>query len=62
MNTGDWMFYYGTRAVEWLNPIVYLVGLGIAVWAFRHCHKWGYLVVAAYFALVVFSLLAMPSI
>ena len=62
MNTGDWIFYYATRAIEWLNPVVYLVGLVIAVWAFRRCCKCGYLVVAVYFALSAFTLLAMPSI
>jgi hypothetical protein len=62
MNTGDWIYYYLTQSVEWLNPIVYLVGFGIAVWAFRRCRKCGYLVVAVYFALSVFTLLAMPSI
>ena len=62
MNTGDWIFYYATQTVEWLNPLVSLVGLIIAVWAFRRCRKWGYLVVAIYFALSAFMLLAMPSI
>jgi hypothetical protein len=62
MTTGDSIFHYTTQAIEWLNPIVYLFGLGIALWAFRRCRRWGYLVVAVYFALCVFSLLAMPSI
>jgi hypothetical protein len=62
MNTGDWIFYYATQAIEWLNPVVYLVGLVVAVWAFRRCRKLGYLVVAVYFALSAFTLLAMPSI
>jgi hypothetical protein len=62
MNTGDWIFYYATQAVEWLNPVVYLVGLGVAVWAFRRCHKCGYFVVAIYFAFCAFAVLAMPSI
>ena len=62
MNTGDWIFYYATQAGEWLNPVVYLAGLGVAIWAFRRCRKPGYLVVAVYFALSVFTLLMMPSI
>lgn len=62
MDTGDWIFYYEMRAVEWLNPIVYLVGLAIAVLAFRRCGKRGYLVIAAYFMLSAFTLLAVPSI
>ena len=62
MTTGDSIFYYAVKIFEWLNPAVYLVGLGVAAWAFRRCRKWGYLVIAIYFALVAFSLLAMPSI
>jgi hypothetical protein len=62
MTTGDTIYYYATQAIEWLNPMVYLFGLGIALWAFRRRRKWGYLLVAVYFALAVFSLLAMPSI
>jgi hypothetical protein len=58
----DSMFYYCIKAVEWLNPAVYLLGLCIAVWAFLRCRKCGYLVVAIYFALSVFSLVAMPVI
>ena len=38
---------------EWLNPIVLLVGLGIAIWAFLRCRKWAYLLFAVYFALAV---------
>jgi hypothetical protein len=48
--------------VNWLNPIVFILGLGIAVWAFSRCRKRGYLVIAFYFALCIFNLLAMPSI
>lgn len=56
------MSYYLIKAIEWLEPTVYLVGLWIAVWAFLRCRKSGYLVLAVYFALVVFSLTAWPPI
>src|SRR5688572_3795906 len=62
MTIVDWIIYYGTRAVEWLNPILHLVGLGVAGWAFRRCGKRGYLVVAFYFALAAFSLVVMPYV
>jgi hypothetical protein len=62
MTASDSLFYYGSKAVEWLNPAVYFVGLGIAAWAFLRCRKCGYLVLAIYFALAAFELLAMPSI
>ena len=50
------------NAIDWLNPIVYIAGLAVAVWAFRCCRRWGYLVVGFYFLLVLFTLFAMPSI
>lgn len=53
---------YILTAFDWLNPAVHILGLGIAVWAYRLCRKNGYLIVAVYFALAVFSLLAMPRI
>jgi hypothetical protein len=62
MTTSDSMLYYGSKALEWLNPAILLVGLGIATWAFYRCRKRGYLVLAFYFALAAFELLAMPSI
>lgn len=43
---------------KWLHPVVYVIGLGIAVWAFLRCRKPGYLVLGIYFALIVFWLLA----
>jgi hypothetical protein len=56
------LYLFFWNFVEWLNPIVYLVGLGVAAWAFMRSRKRGYFVVALYFALVLFSLFAMPSI
>ena len=47
---------------QWLNPIIPLVGLIIAISAFKKCSKKGYLIIATYYALAVFSLLAMPKI
>jgi len=49
-------------AIDWLNPIVDIAGLAVAVWAFRCCRRWGYLVVGFYFLLVLFTLFAIPSI
>ena len=56
------MTYYLFRAVDWLNPLVHLMGLGIAVWAFYRCRKRGYVFVSIYFALASLTLLGMPSI
>ena len=41
---------------------MYLIGLSIAVWAFLRCRKRGYIVIASFFALLLFSLFAMPFI
>jgi hypothetical protein len=62
IHEAGWMYRFCEEAVQWLGPIVYVIGLGIAVWAFRRCRKRGYLVVALYFALALFVPLAMPSI
>jgi hypothetical protein len=56
------MTYYLFRALDWLNPLVHLMGLGIAVWAFYRCRKNGYVFIAIYFALASLTLLGMPSI
>lgn len=50
------------RLIWWLNPAAYTTGLCVAVWAFRKCRKIGYLVIAAFFALAVYSLVAAPFV
>ena len=54
--------HYILQAVDWLEPLTYAVGAVTGFWAFRRCRKIGYLVVAIYFCLAVFSLLALPRI
>jgi hypothetical protein len=61
MTINDSIICYSTRVIDWLNPAVYILGLCIAVWAFIRCRKRGYLVVAFYFALVVFQLFTWPA-
>jgi hypothetical protein len=62
IHESSWIFPLLFEAVKWLYPLVLILGLGIAVCAFSRCRKRGYLVVAFYFALCIFNLLAMPSI
>jgi len=50
------------EAIHWLSPIIHALGLVIALWAYRKSKKKGYIVVAAYFALAVISLVIMPPI
>jgi hypothetical protein len=57
MNPNDipqagWTFQFSMGALQWLEVVVYLIGLGIAIWAFRRSRKCGYLVLAVYFAVV----------
>jgi len=49
MTVSAWIFFY----LKWLEPIVLVVGLCIAVWAFLRSRKRGYLVFALYFAVAV---------
>jgi type II secretory pathway component PulM len=58
MTVDDLTFY----VFKWLNTVVYLAGLCIAVWAFRRCRKRAYLVVGVYFALVLFAWHVWPPI
>jgi len=45
------MTYYLYRALDGLNPLVHLIGLGIAVWAYYRGRKRGYVLVAINFPL-----------
>ena len=47
---------------QWLIPTLYLIGLIISIWAFRNGKKKGYIVVAIYFFLSIFSYVVMPRI
>lgn len=54
--------HYILQALDWLEPLTFALGAFVGFWAFRRCRKIGYLVVAVYFCLAVFSLLALPRI
>ena len=56
------IMHYLFKAIDWLNPLVNIVGLLVSIWAFQKCRKNGYLVVAIYFVLAMFALFAMPII
>jgi hypothetical protein len=62
MNISDWTSYVLMEAARWLNTAVYLLGLCVAAWAFRRSRKRAYLVVGAYFALVLFAWHVWPPI
>ena len=54
--------HYVIQVLDWLEPLTFALGACVSFWAFRRCRKRGYLVVALYFCLAVFSVLAMPRI
>ena len=53
---------YILQALDWLEPLTFALGAVVGFWGFRRCRKIGYLIVAVYFCLGLFSLLAMPRI
>lgn len=56
------MTYYLIEAIDWLTPIVLILGLIVSIRAFRKFRKKGYILISAYFALAAFNLLAVPKI
>ena len=52
----------GIKAVHWLNPLVYLVGVAVGAWAYRLSRKLGYLFVTAYFLLALCSVFIGPAL
>jgi hypothetical protein len=50
------MYYDMLVAFRWLNSALYFAGLVITGWGFWKSRKRGYLILAAYFLLVCFSL------
>ncbi|MFT4691710.1 MAG: hypothetical protein ACI9OD_003936 [Limisphaerales bacterium] len=54
--------HYILQALDWLEPLTFALGAVVGFWAFRRCRRVGYLVIAIYFCLAVFSLLALPRI
>jgi hypothetical protein len=49
----SWTAHSSVEIIGWIQVVVYLIGLGIAIWGFLRSRKCGYLVIASYFALVV---------
>jgi len=56
------VFDVGLKVVHWLNPLVYVVGVALGAWAYWLSRKLGYLLVTAYFLLVVCSVFIGPAV
>jgi hypothetical protein len=50
------------RVMRWLNPLVYVVGVAVGSWAYWLSRKLGYLLVTAYFVLVLFAVFLGPAV
>jgi len=53
---------YFCKAIDWLNPLLHLLGLCVAIWGFRPRKRKGFLLLIIYFALTSFSLIAVPHV
>ena len=62
MTLSDWAIYLGVKAVNWLNPLLGIAGLGVSVWAFWLSRKLGYLLVAICFLLTLGGQFVLPAI
>lgn len=60
MSIDDVGFQFVARAVEWLDTMIYGLGLVVAIWGFLRSRKWGYCVVALYFAWGIIGSLIVP--
>ena len=58
----DSAFDYGIKVVQWLDPLVYVVGVAVGAWAYWLSRKLGHLLVTAYFLLVLCSVFIVPAI
>ena len=62
MNPINWLILNSPKIMHWFEFLLYLFGLGISLWAYRHGRKSGYLLVGAYFLLAACALSVVPAI
>lgn len=62
MTASDWFWYLLTLGIDWLNPIVYAIGLVVAISAYRRGRKKGYIAIAVFFALAVYAYTLAPHV
>ncbi len=62
MTLPDSAYNEGVKAIQWLNPLVYIVGAAVGALAYRLSRKLGFLLVTAYFLLAVCSVFIGPSL
>ncbi|HUI07330.1 MAG TPA: hypothetical protein VL486_10040 [Verrucomicrobiae bacterium] len=60
MQIPDWLGYKALRVFLLLNPLIYVAGLAISIWAWRATRKTGYIIVALYFVLAVLGKSFLP--
>ena len=62
MPEAGYLYSFGLGLFNWLNLAVLCLGLGLALRTFFRSRRCGWLVVAGYFAMALFSLLALPAL
>ncbi len=62
MTVLDWLWFLLLRIIELLNPMIYAVGFIVALLAYRWGRKKGYIVIAVFFALAVYSHTLAPQV
>jgi hypothetical protein len=51
------VIFYLINQIQWLNPVICLIGLVVCICAYKNCRKCGYLILAIYFLLVSINLI-----
>jgi hypothetical protein len=62
MTASDWLWYLLVRGIDWLNPIIYAIGLVVAIKAYRWGRNRGYIAIAAFFALALYAYTFAPHV
>ena len=62
MTATDWFWYLLIHGIDWLNPIIYAIGLVVAILAYQWGRKKGYIAIAIFFALAVYASTLAPHV
>jgi hypothetical protein len=62
MNPIDWFFVNSPKIMHWFELLLYLIGLGVSLWAYRQSRKRGYLLLGLYVFFCICTLSVLPAI
>lgn len=60
MSTHNIGYQFASVVIEWLDTVIYGLGLVVGIWGFLRSRKWGYFVFALYFAWGIVAPLVVP--